>query len=130
MAKTDSDASVPSKMTTISFSHFLPRSDLIFPTPEVMAKIKSYRDPLPQFNFSRVAGSTLIENQLRAANSILHIYGHQHRNRWRLTDGVTYMSHCLGYPKEREGLDAEAFRERTQPKLVWSEGALSQHPFN
>ena len=64
-------------------------------------KIKKY-DRNPGFNFSRVAGSTLIEKQIRSLNSNIHVYGHQHINRDKIIDGVRYVSHCLGYPKERQ----------------------------
>jgi len=86
----------------ISFSHFLPRREIMFrngkiPTPEVIRKY----DRNPPFNFSRVAGSAFIEQQLRQLHSVMHIYGHQHINRDRPVDGVRYISNCLGYPAER-----------------------------
>ncbi len=92
-----------SDLSIISFSHFLPRREMMFgdslkPDPE---KIKKY-DRHPEFNFSRVAGSYLIEKQIRELKSVIHIYGHQHINRDRVLDGIRYVSHCLGYPNERE----------------------------
>ncbi len=87
----------------ISFSHFLPRQELMLSTQAERARSELvYKDIHPEFNFSRVAGSTLIDQQLRTINSQVHVYGHQHRNRNRLVDGVRYLSHCLGYPKERQ----------------------------
>jgi 3',5'-cyclic AMP phosphodiesterase CpdA len=86
----------------ISFSHFLPRQDLMFPAPGETP----YMAPDPAralFNFSAVAGSTLIDQQVRQLGSRVHVYGHQHRNRRRLYDGVCYVSNCLGYPEERRG---------------------------
>jgi Calcineurin-like phosphoesterase len=84
----------------ISFSHFLPRQDVMFPAPG--------ETPYPpmdpgraRFNFSAVAGSTLIDQQIRQLGSRVHVYGHQHRNRRRCYDGVWYVSNCLGYPEER-----------------------------
>lgn len=102
----------------ISFSHFLPRQDLIFhkSLEEAMALARKF-DPMPEFNFSRVAGSRRIEEQLRRLGSSLHIYGHQHRNRLRTLDGVTYLSHCMGYPKERQRGHVAA--EAIHPKCVW-----------
>ncbi len=86
----------------ISFSHFVPRTDLIFSTPEERNRAAMrLEDPHPRFNFSRVAGCVGIEEQIRRLGSTLHVYGHQHRNRDRLIDGVRYVSHCLGYPRER-----------------------------
>ncbi len=84
----------------ISFSHFLPRQDLIFSTEKERGGMV-FKDPHPYFNFSRVAGCQGIEHQLRKLNSIIHVYGHQHRNRDRMVEGVRYISCCLGYPRER-----------------------------
>ncbi len=97
----------------ITFSHFLPRQELIFPEnfdPEEARK----RDRFPQFNFSRVAGAWQLDAQLRAVGSTLHVYGHQHRNRNRTIHGVTYISHCLGYPVEWHN-----HPEPVLPVVVW-----------
>jgi len=86
----------------ISFSHFLPRQELMF----AAAGEAHYTAPDPAralFNFSAVAGSTLIDQQVRQLGSRVHVYGHQHRNRRRCYDGVWYVSNCLGYPEERRG---------------------------
>jgi len=64
-------------------------------------RIKKF-DRSPEFNFSRVAGSELIEKQIRQVGSKLHVYGHQHINRDREIDGIRYAAHCLGYPNERK----------------------------
>ncbi|HET8707810.1 MAG TPA: hypothetical protein VFM46_16025, partial [Pseudomonadales bacterium] len=58
-------------------------------------------DPTPGFNFSRVAGTWELDKQLRHLGSQIHVYGHQHRNRDLVIEEVRYISHCLGYPKER-----------------------------
>jgi len=98
----------------VSFSHFLPRRDLMFSTPqERLARGAGQPDRSPAFNFSRVAGSSGIERQLRALGARVHVYGHQHRNRDRMVEGVRYVSHCLGYPGEGAAKDA------SHPKLVW-----------
>lgn len=102
----------------ISFSHFLPRTDLIFPPQAEMDAILKSPDYKPSpFNFSRVAGSTALETQLRRLGSLIHVYGHQHRNRVRRIDGVTYISHCLGYPQEREQHLLKL--GQNGPKLIW-----------
>ncbi|MFT5392782.1 MAG: putative phosphodiesterase [Gammaproteobacteria bacterium] len=86
----------------VSASHFLPRQDLIFSTDaERSANPGVNRDAFPTFNFSRVAGCRQLDEQIRALGSSVHVYGHQHRNRWRTIDGVLYVSNCLGYPRER-----------------------------
>lgn len=99
---------------TITFSHFLPRNDLIFDRVWPPGS----KDPMPQFNFTRVAGSSGIEKQLRQAGSDVHIYGHQHRNRFRYIDNVLYVSHILGNPKERKwkGINDKEYL----PKQIWS----------
>jgi Icc-related predicted phosphoesterase len=100
----------------ISFSHFVPRSELIYSTPaERQGRVLT--DPYPQFNFSRVAGCTGIDTQIRQLGSIIHIYGHQHRNRNRVIDGVRYISHCLGYPRERNHLAAD--QSVKSPMLIY-----------
>jgi predicted phosphodiesterase len=91
-----------SNINTISFSHFLPRQDLMFPAPGE-APLPPLDPVRAQFNFSSVAGSTLIEQQIRTLGSRVHVYGHQHRNRRRYYDGIWYVSNCLGYPEERGG---------------------------
>ena len=98
----------------LSFSHFLPRREVMFRSPAA-PPLRARR--AVRFNFSRVAGSSRIDAQVRAVGSVLHVYGHQHRNRDRLIDGVRYVSNCLGYPPER------ARGEIGEPcgslKLVW-----------
>jgi hypothetical protein len=105
----------------ISFSHFLPRTDLIFSHPEHMAYLAAATephplDPHPAFNFSRVAGCRGLEEQIRRLGSAVHVYGHQHRDRWREVDGVLYVSHCLGYAHERSAGGRHGGRE---PRQVW-----------
>lgn len=73
----------------VTFSHFLPRIDLIpFYVPPAMRNL----DP--------VLGSTGIERQLRGLGSVMHVYGHSHINRWVTIDGVTYVNNAFGYPQE------------------------------
>jgi predicted phosphodiesterase len=90
--------------TVVSFSHFLPRQELIFwrGKPPTLAEIAAYADPVPGFNFSRVAGCQRLEAQIRRLGAKAHVYGHQHMNRAREYDGVKYISNCLGYPHERQ----------------------------
>ena len=111
----------PYEGPVISFSHFLPRAELIYSTPQELQAlgVTSARDPHPTFNFSRVAGSTEIEAQIRRLGSITHVYGHQHRNRNRLIDGVRYVSHCLGYPREQQRWLQHGVRPADGPALIW-----------
>ncbi len=87
----------------ISFSHFLPRRELMFSGPMVYdaQRMRKY-DRFPRFNFSRVAGSLRIDRFIRRHESHIHIYGHQHINRDRTIENVRYIAHCLGYPDERK----------------------------
>lgn len=102
----------------ISFSHFLPRSELIFRQADRKpAANLNTTDPHPEFNFSRVAGSWRLDAQIRSLGSKIHIYGHQHRNRTRQIDGVTYLSHCLGYPAERDS--GHIMKNAEHPRLIW-----------
>jgi len=102
---------------TVSFSHFLPRSDLMMRTAaETEREGPAIPDANPHFNFSRVAGTAALDRQIRRLRPAVHVYGHQHRNRWREVDGVRYVSHCLGYPGERQRAGLAAIRG---PCVVW-----------
>lgn len=104
--------------TVLSFSHFLPRRELM--RSRSMPTSKSRPSGKPFFNFSRVAGSRDLDHQLRTLGSSVHVYGHQHRNRDRRIDGVRYIAHSLGYPRERSaGYLAE---NCLAPRMVWPVG--------
>ncbi|HZQ48666.1 MAG TPA: metallophosphoesterase [Verrucomicrobiae bacterium] len=107
----------------ISFSHFLPRMELMFYSESEVDSASVERgeivmDANPSFNFSRVAGCAGLEEQIRSLGSIIHIYGHQHRNRERHFDGIRYISHCLGYPSERKS--GQVWNLQQGPRLIWS----------
>ena len=102
----------------ISFSHFLPRQELIFAEGKPMPHNgPALKDAHRSFNFSRVAGDSRLDAQIRQLGAGIHVYGHQHRNRHRTIDGVTYISHCLGYQRERN--DGHISDVSHQPKLIW-----------
>jgi len=103
----------------ISFSHFLPRQEIMFSADRRydLQRMKKY-DRNPPFNFSRVAGSTLIEQEIRRLNAHIHVYGHQHINRDRVIDGVRYVAHCLGYPNERSRGSVKGIEQGL--KLIWN----------
>ena len=113
----------------ISFSHFLPRRELIFNSVERGRQFSDDNavipffpeDPHPYFNFTRVAGCKLLDQQIRQLNSTVHIYGHQHRNRNRQINGVNYISHCLGNRREQSHLGYTAI-----PKVIWENGNFLQ----
>jgi hypothetical protein len=105
----------------ISFSHFLPRPELMFTLEHDIPDIEKEKgvclDPHPGFNFSRVAGCIGLDEQIRELGSGVHIYGHQHRNRERIINGVHYISHCLGYPQER--VSGQIWNLQYGPLLIW-----------
>ncbi|GLQ90048.1 metallophosphoesterase [Dyella flagellata] len=73
----------------ISFSHFLPRIDLM---PD--------RIPDKHRKIYPVLGTTVLESQLRQLGSSVHVYGHSHVNRQVRIDGVNYVNNAFGYPSE------------------------------
>jgi predicted phosphodiesterase len=81
--------SVHGAAKVITFSHFLPRIDLI---PAHVSSRHRLLDP--------VLGSTRLDQQLRQLGSSIHVYGHSHINRRIGIDGVTYINNALGYPGE------------------------------
>ncbi|MBI4850492.1 MAG: metallophosphoesterase [Acidobacteria bacterium] len=94
----------PYSKKVISFSHFLPRRELL-PSREWL-RFKA----LPQ-----VAGSIHLDKQIRAVNSTIHIFGHSHMN-WDVTiKGIRYIQNALSYPRERIN------REKPTIKLIWSD---------
>jgi len=80
--------------TVISFSHFLPRIELL--PPKENLKFKA---------LAQVAGSRLIEDQVRELKSAIHVFGHSHINRDCEIDGIRYVQNALSYPNERSGSD-------------------------
>lgn len=75
--------------TVISFSHFLPRIDVM---PDRIPSI--HRQLYP------VLGSNIIESQIRQLQSSIHVYGHSHVNRRVEIDNVTYINNAFGSPRE------------------------------
>ena len=75
--------------TVITYSHFLPRIDLM---PEFIPREHKLLYP--------ILGSTRLERQLRRLNSSIHVYGHSHVNRHVKIDGVSYINNAFGYPNE------------------------------
>lgn len=117
----------------ISFSHFLPRGELIPASEEDIERVQDERKKLHlpqldnpkaqgsqiQFNFTRFAGCKTIEEQVRKIGSKVHLHGHQHRNRDRVIDEVRYVSFCLGYPRERSMGVIWGLSERKGPRWIW-----------
>jgi Icc-related predicted phosphoesterase len=79
-------------LKTISFSHFLPRRELL-PAKHLLCKRIS--NILP-----KVCGCLDLDVQIRRIQSCLHIYGHTHIEGDHIIDGVRYVQNPLGYPRE------------------------------
>jgi Icc-related predicted phosphoesterase len=77
----------------ISFSHFLPRRDLL------PARARLRFKALP-----RVAGSLSLERQIRELGSTIHVFGHSHINCDLTIEGIRYVQNAFLYPKERVAL--------------------------
>jgi len=74
----------------ITFSHFIPRSDLLPP--------KEY---LRITWLASVSICAALDSQIRKLNSSVHICGHTHTTFDRVIDGVRYVQNAVRYPKER-----------------------------
>jgi predicted phosphodiesterase len=88
----------------ITFSHFLPRIDLM---PDHIPS--RHRKIYP------VLGSSILETQLRALGSSMHVYGHSHVNRHVTLDGVTYINNAFGYPAEAHFTGRRLLHIHTEP---------------
>ena len=75
--------------TVISFSHFMPRTDIF---PKTMSNIRELILP--------VMGSLALERQIRQLQPTMHVYGHSHLNRHLRLDGITYINNAFAYPSE------------------------------
>lgn len=73
----------------ISFSHFVPRLDLM----------PNYTPGEQRFLYP-VLGSTGLEAQIRRLHPAIHVYGHSHLNRKLMLDDVLYINNAFGYPHE------------------------------
>jgi predicted phosphodiesterase len=75
--------------SVISFSHFLPRIDIIPLTASVQHRM-----------LRPVLGTTRLDEQVRRVRSAIHVYGHSHLNLDVTIDGVRYINNAFGYPHE------------------------------
>jgi hypothetical protein len=75
--------------TVISFSHFLPRIDVM---PSFIPAIHKKLYP--------VLGSRLLDEQIRKLGATIHVYGHSHLNRHELIDGIEYINNAFANPGE------------------------------
>ncbi len=73
----------------ITYSHFLPRIDLM---PGFVPCAGRLLYP--------ILGSAQIDRQVRSLNADIHVYGHSHVNRHVTIDGISYINNAFGYPSE------------------------------
>lgn len=85
----------------VSFSHFVPRRELLPPREHLRFK-----------GLPRVAGSPALDEQIRELKSVIHVFGHSHISCDRVIDGVRYVQNALCYPKERTGTSFPV-------KMIW-----------
>ena len=80
-----------SGLPIISFSHFLPRIELI---PE-----KRY---LFYPHLAKTVGSCALQQRVERLRPTIHVFGHTHFG-WDMTlDGIRYIQAALSYPRERD----------------------------
>ena len=79
-----------SNETVISYSHFVPRIDLM---PE--------RIPSHKRNVYPVLGSTALGRQVERLQPHIHVYGHSHVNQSKQIDSTHYVNNAFGYPSEK-----------------------------
>lgn len=74
----------------VSFSHFVPRRELLPPSEYLRFK-----------GLPKVAGSLALDKQIRELKSVIHVFGHSHINCDKVIEGVRYVQNSLCYPRER-----------------------------
>lgn len=82
-------ATVGKAKVTISFSHFLPRIDVM-----------PWFIPPPMRKIYPVLGSSRLERLIRDIGPDIHLYGHSHVNRNVVIDGINYINNAFAYPHE------------------------------
>ncbi|HEX2202104.1 MAG TPA: metallophosphoesterase [Longimicrobium sp.] len=93
----------------VTFSHFVPRPELVPPVRYLRFK-----------GLPLVAGTALLDQQLRRIGASVHVFGHTHITEDRVIDGVRYVQNWL---RGGGGATHGPFQ------LVWTAGALpAGHP--
>ena len=119
----------------ITFSHFLPNQktlpDWKDPNCETFLRDEWLDHPVPDVSakFAKVSGSALIDKQIRSILSSisessdllesvqhLHVFGHSHRPKDFVYEGIRYVHNPLGKPVERE---MNMVSNATDFQLVW-----------
>lgn len=120
----------------ITYSHFLPNKQTLPDWKDPSSKFfrREWLDhPVPEVSakFSKVAGSSLIDEQIRGivpsslkqetlrtqpAVQHLHVFGHSHRPKDFVMDGIRYIHNPLGKPAER---DMKMVSENVGFQKIW-----------
>jgi Icc-related predicted phosphoesterase len=87
--------------SVITLSHFLPRRELL----PAVERLSFKGLPL-------VAGAPALDHQIRALNAVTHIFGHSHIDFDQEIEGIRYVHHAFGYPREKE-------RSKDPLKQIW-----------
>jgi len=85
----------------ITFSHFLPRADLL--PPKEYLRIKW---------LGSVSVCAALDTQIRELGSTVHVCGHTHTRVDHAIEGVRYVQNAVRYPKERNSASVPV-------KLIW-----------
>jgi len=113
----------------ISFTHFLPNQQSLpdWCEPKSNEFCEGWFDhgaPGVSSKFAKVAGSSLIDKQIRSICTDdqkpldqLHVFGHSHRPKDFIKDEIRYIHNPLGKPRERE--DMRMISQNVQFKKVW-----------
>ncbi|KAL6072797.1 Metallo-dependent protein [Balamuthia mandrillaris] len=91
----------------ITFSHFLPRFELL--PPRWLIRNKSL--PL-------VVGDARLDQQIRRLGARVHVFGHTHIDKDVTIDGVRYVQNAFGHPRERKSV-TRLFSGTYKPKVVF-----------
>ncbi len=98
---------VQSECVTISFSHFLPRAELLPSVSTLMNK-----------SISLVVGCAELDAQIRQLGSSVHVFGHTHMNIDSNIGKVRYVQNAFGHPSERKAISLQKLSEDI--KCIWS----------
>eukprot|EP00541_Cyclophora_tenuis_P014362 CAMPEP_0116562732 /NCGR_PEP_ID=MMETSP0397-20121206/12332_1 /TAXON_ID=216820 /ORGANISM="Cyclophora tenuis, Strain ECT3854" /LENGTH=347 /DNA_ID=CAMNT_0004089079 /DNA_START=168 /DNA_END=1211 /DNA_ORIENTATION=+ len=106
MVKRANEQSTTSEVMTVS--HFLPNPQSL-PDWKDLSSRDFRRDewldhgaPGISAKFAKVAGSLRLDSQIRSVEASIHVFGHSHRPKDFVLDGVRYVHNPLGYGRERE----------------------------
>uniref|UniRef100_A0A7S3K0D4 Calcineurin-like phosphoesterase domain-containing protein n=1 Tax=Aureoumbra lagunensis TaxID=44058 RepID=A0A7S3K0D4_9STRA len=91
----------------VSFSHFVPYIDHLF--PGFVA-------------FRHVMGAPELDDQINSLSPLVHVFGHSHINVDEIVHGTRFVENALGHPQETSDEERAAIR----PILVWAKAGTLQ----